>query len=701
MRQKRDTDSVIQSLVLSREVERRGRREKENARDCTWDVWPCPSSLTHSRIPSSRCFSPKRKRQTLRSELGLVIHTDHFANTRSMQASDNVLSVEHLIQEAKVRWLKSYEVLSVLQNFHSLGIQVSSVPAQCPPSGSLFLFPKRIKFRRDGIQWRRVNNRVREAHETLKVGDRVVLTCYYASSEDPPCFHRRVYALTQPEGDDPIVLVHYLQQMTENKTPITTNIHQELQMDTMLMSSPMLDESEMFNLNFDAPPDIPKPQTPKTRRSQTKRRNDEEHYKVMEMMGGSAQVHGHLAVINDFSPEWDYVDGGSKVLVTGTEFNRGFQYSCVFGDVEVSATLIQDGVLRCVVPPRSSPGRVRFCVSLGNFIQFSEAQEFEYRTRLSEAEWMITQQNFKVRIVERLEALEKRLYQRNDSVQPSFEVSGNESQLDATFNRFLKYIMQHIPPPSQAEMRDSEEVLPLDEQDVDGFSLLHCACAIGYYHLCLTLIASGADVNSRDNRGFTPFHWALKSGNRTLTHLLLPYVEEEILTSESELDEDDRLFLEDVNRNFENLSLDEISVVASRFLRDSKNRSYNLQSDRAASLIQTAYRKYKNRQRTRDSETLSTEEAAEIQRKEREIQAAIKVRTSIYNEPPDAPRKIQMAYRDHRQRFWLKLEKAAVNIQTRVRAKLERRRREKTNKREDEAARKIQMAFMRYKHSKA
>lgn len=57
--------------------------------------------------------------------------------------------------------------------------------------------------------------------------------------------------------------------------------------------------------------------------------------KVMEMMGGSAQVHGHLAVINDFSPEWDYVDGGSKVLVTGTEFNRGYQYSCVFGDVEV------------------------------------------------------------------------------------------------------------------------------------------------------------------------------------------------------------------------------------------------------------------------------------------------------------------------------------------------------------------------------
>ncbi|PRP81960.1 hypothetical protein PROFUN_10532 [Planoprotostelium fungivorum] len=33
----------------------------------------------------------------------------------------------------------------------------------------------------------------------------------------------------------------------------------------------------MFNLNFDAPSDIPKPQTPKPRRSEIKRRNDEGH----------------------------------------------------------------------------------------------------------------------------------------------------------------------------------------------------------------------------------------------------------------------------------------------------------------------------------------------------------------------------------------------------------------------------------------
>lgn len=41
-------------------------------------------------------------------------------------------------------------------------------------------------------------------------------------------------------------------------------------------------------------------------------------------------------------------------------------------------------------------------------------------------------------------------------------------------------------------------------------------------------------------RGFTPFHWALKSGNRYMINLLLPYVRDDILTSESELDDEER-----------------------------------------------------------------------------------------------------------------------------------------------------------------
>lgn len=40
---------------------------------------------------------------------------------------------------------------------------------------------------------------------------------------------------------------------------------------------------------------------------------------------------------------------------------------------------------------RTFPGKVRFGVTIGNFVQFSEWSEFEYRARQSEAERMIAQ----------------------------------------------------------------------------------------------------------------------------------------------------------------------------------------------------------------------------------------------------------------------------------------------------------------------
>lgn len=55
-----------------------------------------------------------------------------------------------------------------------------------------------------------------------------------------------------------------------------------------------------------------------------------------------------------------------------------------------------------------------------------------------------------------------------------------------------------------------------------------------------------------------------------------------------------------------------------------------------------------------------------------------------------------MAYRNHRKRFWRRLEQTVVKIQTRVRARMANRQREK-QKKQDEAARKIQQAFIRYK----
>ncbi|KAI3733330.1 hypothetical protein L6452_12773 [Arctium lappa] len=119
-------------------------------------------------------------------------------------------NIMDLIQEAHIRWLKPGEVLFILQHFEES--QLTHEPPQKPPSGSLFLFNKRVLrfFRKDGHSWRRKKDgrNVGEAHERLKVGNVEALNCYYAHGEVNPNFQRRSYWMLDPSMDH-IVLVHY------------------------------------------------------------------------------------------------------------------------------------------------------------------------------------------------------------------------------------------------------------------------------------------------------------------------------------------------------------------------------------------------------------------------------------------------------------------------------------------------------------
>ncbi|XP_024990838.1 calmodulin-binding transcription activator 4 isoform X4 [Cynara cardunculus var. scolymus] len=119
-------------------------------------------------------------------------------------------NIMDLIREAHIRWLKPGEVLFILQHFEES--QLTHEPPQKPPSGSLFLFNKRVLrfFRKDGHSWRRKKDgrNVGEAHERLKVGNVEALNCYYAHGEVNPNFQRRSYWMLDPSMDH-IVLVHY------------------------------------------------------------------------------------------------------------------------------------------------------------------------------------------------------------------------------------------------------------------------------------------------------------------------------------------------------------------------------------------------------------------------------------------------------------------------------------------------------------
>ncbi|KAI3698548.1 hypothetical protein L2E82_42179 [Cichorium intybus] len=118
--------------------------------------------------------------------------------------------IRNILEEAQVRWLKPGEVFFILQNFDEK--QLTDAAPQKPPSGSLFLFDRKVLrfFRKDGHSWRRKKDgkALGEAHERLKVGNVEALNCYYAHGEQNPSFQRRSYWMLNSTMEH-IVLVHY------------------------------------------------------------------------------------------------------------------------------------------------------------------------------------------------------------------------------------------------------------------------------------------------------------------------------------------------------------------------------------------------------------------------------------------------------------------------------------------------------------
>ncbi|KAK8562745.1 hypothetical protein V6N13_018691 [Hibiscus sabdariffa] len=122
------------------------------------------------------------------------------------------LDIEQILLEAQHRWLRPAEICEILRNYQKF--LLSSEPPTRPPSGSLFLFDRKVLryFRKDGHNWRKKKDgkTVKEAHEKLKVGSIDALHCYYAHGEENESFQRRSYWMLEQDLMH-IVFVHYLE----------------------------------------------------------------------------------------------------------------------------------------------------------------------------------------------------------------------------------------------------------------------------------------------------------------------------------------------------------------------------------------------------------------------------------------------------------------------------------------------------------
>uniref|UniRef100_A0AAV2M058 Calmodulin-binding transcription activator 1 n=1 Tax=Knipowitschia caucasica TaxID=637954 RepID=A0AAV2M058_KNICA len=266
---------------------------------------------------------------------------------------------------------------------------------------------------------------------------------------------------------------------------------------------------------------------------------------------GMLQATGRLFMVTDYSPEWSYPEGGVKVLITGPWQEASSNYSCLFDQISVPASLIQPGVLRCYCPAHDT-GLVTLQVAVSNQI-ISNSVVFEYKARAlpslpsSQHDWLSLDDNqFRMSILERLEQMERRMAEMASHQQQSGTGSGgaggtgsasgpgtgggnsshvqcmsSQAQPSSSFESRVVVVCEKMM--SRACWAKSKHLI--HSKTFRGMTLLHLAAGQGYATLIQTLIkwrtkhADSIDLELEvdplnvDHFSCTPLMWACALGH--------------------------------------------------------------------------------------------------------------------------------------------------------------------------------------------
>ena len=256
-------------------------------------------------------------------------------------------------------------------------------------------------------------------------------------------------------------------------------------------------------------------------------------------------------IITEFSPEWSYCDGNTKVLILGDWSRQNGSYSCLFDGCSVLATLIQPGVLRCFCPPHD-PGLVSLQVAWNGFI-VSNACVFEYKMREnatnSVSDWFSSSdEDLKKLIIERIERLESILGVVTPPEDSEVDVVAVDEQDE------VRTIEDRLVRICEILLRKPEACrLSHTKTGPKGLTLLHLAASLGYSKLIrflqdntraetsgnLGMESEGVEVitkaahigrpptewspHAKDSFGYTPLMWACRRGHRDAAMTLLAW----------------------------------------------------------------------------------------------------------------------------------------------------------------------------------
>eukprot|EP00268_Persea_americana_P026976 TRINITY_DN264_c0_g2_i1.p1 TRINITY_DN264_c0_g2~~TRINITY_DN264_c0_g2_i1.p1 ORF type:complete len:1089 (+),score=235.76 TRINITY_DN264_c0_g2_i1:231-3497(+) len=252
-----------------------------------------------------------------------------------------------------------------------------------------------------------------------------------------------------------------------------------------------------------------------------------------------------LFSILDFSPNWVYAGMETKVLVTGM-FLRDkndaqiCKWSCMFGEVEVPAEVLADGVLRCCAPVHVA-GRVPFYVTCSNRVACSEIREFEYR--IGHTRSVDTSDTYNGNINEMFLRIRLGKLLSLDSIGRPNPLSSNVGAKSHVNSKISSLLKENDDEWLQIEKLTTDEDFCPDKVeelllqkilkeklhawllhkvaedgkgpnvlDKEGQGVLHLAAALGYDWAIAPTIAAGVNINFRDVDGWTALHWAAFCG---------------------------------------------------------------------------------------------------------------------------------------------------------------------------------------------
>lgn len=266
---------------------------------------------------------------------------------------------------------------------------------------------------------------------------------------------------------------------------------------------------------------------------------------------GPSLSQDQLFSIIDFSPNWAYAGSEIKVLITG-RFLRSqqelqhCQWACMFGELEVPAEVVADGVLRCHTPEHK-PGRVHFYITCSNRVACSEVREFEFQTNENNHESgnpdIVTGDNsnemlLHMRFVKLLSLGSQNSVPSINDPQLMTQLSSLIQEDNNEWDQMLKLSSEEEFSSEKARNQLLEKLLKeklyawlvnkvagggkgASVLDEGGQGVLHFAAALGYDWAIPPTVAAGVSINFRDVNGWTALHWAASCGReRTVAFLI-------------------------------------------------------------------------------------------------------------------------------------------------------------------------------------